>query len=152
ELEKKYGPEVGGRARHLLRLDRAVRRANAAIAKLPDKPEGFFKKSATQPSVEPAKVEPPNVEVVKPKIVGWREGSDGGWEYRFDGEGIWRRHFGLPPKDVAALALPKPKLEEPEPEDDEPKPAAAEPAKDEVSVKLPAVVPEAAAPEWNDAV
>src|SRR5262245_2023970 len=53
--------------------------------------EALLKNSTVQP--ERAR---PKAEVAKPKpkqIVGWRQTSNGSWEYLLEGETVYRRHF-----------------------------------------------------------
>jgi hypothetical protein len=84
--------------------------------------------------VQPIRVEP-KVEVVRPKaraVVEWRQTPSGGWEYRLEGENMFRRHFGPPPKlalkaieavpQLKVVEAQKPKPEpEPKPEEEEKK-------------------------------
>jgi hypothetical protein len=92
-----------------------------------DDEEGFFKNSEVQPireTIEEPKVEVAKSDAVEPKRREWRQLPNGAWEYRLEGEGIFRRHFGPPPKDVGARALPKPEPEQ----EEEPEKVAADAA------------------------
>ena len=100
ELGKEVGLDL-----EVIGLRWKVARKRAKSKAVIEEASASSKNSSAQP-----KVEEPKIGVVEPKrkrIVQWKQRANGGWEYLLEGETMYRRHFGPPPK---LKAVPQPQL------------------------------------------
>jgi putative DNA primase/helicase len=112
-LAERVGKEAGDKLRELFEADRAAATASG-IPKVAKKPDVAAK--------------------AKPESVGakreWRQ-IGGGWEYRPEGETVWRRHFGPRPGAVPQLRVVDQAKPEPEAEPKQEETEGAEPEADD---------------------
>lgn len=141
-LAERVSKEAGDKLRELFEADRAAARASA-IPKVEPKLGAEVEPTKAKPELRIVVPEPVEPESVGPKRE-WRQ-LGGRWEYRLEGETVWRRWFGERPKAVPQLrvveqAKPEPEVEaeaEPEPEPEVEKPVVVEVVRDEEDEPVP---------------